>query len=178
MGTDFLLVWLYPISQYYPAKEWDRHTPEMTISLFNFKLTSLHLCSTLQTISSWSFPFFHNLQLSIICNAKYISHIIKNFIDFLLKHIGSWGNSDTSSTPRGVIISWHCSLSSSSWNGFCSTYATHCGSAWYSLLFVFSCKENVPLKHPKPLQHPQILCVFAVLIQDFSFCSSNCWDLQ
>ena len=61
-------------------------------------------------------------------------------------------HSDTSSTPKGVFISCHCSLSSSSWNGFCNTYATCRGSTCNGLLFVFSCKENVPLKHPMPLK--------------------------
>ena len=44
-------------------------------------------------------------------------------------------HSDTSSIPRGVFVSC-CSLSSSSWNGFCSAYATCCGGTWYGLLSV------------------------------------------
>ena len=72
-------------------------------------------------------------------------------------------HSNTSSTPRGVIISWHCSLSSSSWNGFYSTYVTCCGGAWYSLLFVFSCKENMPLMQPIPLKtSSNSLCICCV----------------
>ena len=59
-------------------------------------------------------------------------------------------HSKTSSTPRGVIITC-CSLCSSSWNGFCSTNATDHGSAWYGVLSVFSCKENVPSKQAMPL---------------------------
>ena len=54
-------------------------------------------------------------------------------------------------TPSGAIISCCCSLSNSSLNGFCSAYATCLGGAWYSLLSGFSCKENVPSKHPMPL---------------------------
>ena len=75
-------------------------------------------------------------------------------------------HSDVSSTPRGVIISCCCSLSSSSWNGFCSAYATNHGGAWYGLLSVFSCKENVPSKHPMPLKH--IIKVFVYLLCGFS----------
>ena len=61
-------------------------------------------------------------------------------------------HSSISSTPRGVIISCYCSLCSSSWNGFCSAYATHHGGAWYVLLFAFSYKEYVPSKLPMPLK--------------------------
>ena len=55
------------------------------------------------------------------------------------------------STPSSAIMSSFCSLSNSSWNGFWSMYATWLSSAWYGLLSDFICKENVPSKHPKPL---------------------------
>ena len=56
------------------------------------------------------------------------------------------------SMPSGVMMSCFCSLSSQSLNSFCSAYAMCLWGALYGLLFGFSCKENVPAKHPIPLK--------------------------
>ena len=60
-------------------------------------------------------------------------------------------HSAISSTPSGVIMSSYCNLSSLSLNGFCSQYATCLGGTWSGLLSGLSCNENVPSKHPMPL---------------------------
>ena len=52
---------------------------------------------------------------------------------------------------RGAMMSILYSCSSSSLNGFCNAYTTCLGVIWYSLLSGLSCKENVPSKHPIPL---------------------------
>ena len=46
-----------------------------------------------------------------------------------------------------------CSHSSSSLKGFCSTYATYLGGAWYGLLSCFSCKEKCAFKAPNTIKH-------------------------
>ena len=72
------------------------------------------------------------------------------------------------STSSGVIMSSCCNLSSLSLNGFCSAYAIHLGGAWYGLLLGLSCNENVPSKHPMPLNTLStsmcICCVSLVLL--------------
>ena len=74
---------------------------------------------------------------------------------------------DVSLTPSGAIISCCCCLSNSSLNGISSTYATHLGGTLYGLLSSFSCKENVPSKHPMPLNttlnYLHICCVNSAL---------------
>ena len=59
-------------------------------------------------------------------------------------------HSAVSAMPSGVMVSCCCSHSNSSLNDFCSAYAMHLRGAWYGLLSGFSCKENVPSKHPIP----------------------------
>ena len=78
-------------------------------------------------------------------------------------------HSANSSTPRGVMMSIFCRHSSSFLNGFCNAYATHLSSTWYGLLSGLSCKENVPSKHPIPLKHPQMCCVFPGSVWCFFF---------
>ena len=60
-------------------------------------------------------------------------------------------HSAISSTPSGVIISICCNWSNSYVNGCCSIYVTDLGGTWYGLLLGLSCNENVPSKHPMPL---------------------------
>ena len=74
-------------------------------------------------------------------------------------------NSDVSSTPSGVTMSISYRHFSSSLNGFCSTEATCLGGAWYGLLSGLSCNENVPSKHPIPLQIlPNLVCILCVMV--------------
>ena len=72
-------------------------------------------------------------------------------------------HSTVSSTPRGVMMSIFGSWSSSSLNGFYSTYTTCLGGTSYSLLTGLSCKQNVPLKHQMPLNTFQnVLCISCI----------------
>ena len=63
-------------------------------------------------------------------------------------------HSAVSPMHSGVMMFCCCSLSNSSLNGFCSAYATCLRGNWYGLLFGFSCKENIPSKHPISLKMP------------------------
>ena len=73
-------------------------------------------------------------------------------------------HSAISSTPRGAMMSSSCRCFSSSLNGFCNAYATCLGGTWYGLLLGLSCYENVPSKHPIPLNTlPYVLCIFCVM---------------
>ena len=87
-------------------------------------------------------------------------------------------HSDVSFTSRGAIISCWCSISNSSWNGFCNVYATCLSGAWYGLLSGLSCKGNVPSKHPMSLKHHPSLYVSAMLTQHSLFCHCHKLDLQ
>ena len=64
----------------------------------------------------------------------------------------------------GAIMSCLWSHSNSLFEGFYSAYATNLGDAWYGLL-PGSCKENIPLKQPIPLNTYLSCFVFAVLFQ-------------
>ena len=224
------------------------------LSLFSFRLTSLHLCSTFCTISSWSLPFSSypttkmspampktfgmSWQISLIfCwnispagaapNGSHLYLYLPNWQTNVVRYdafssslklcylelasrserylmlsnfgnisfsvgpmciglISAWFNharsrhgltiplalgtntkllhhSDISLTPRDAIMSCCCSLSNSSWNGFCSAYAMCLGGAWYGLLSGLSCKENVPSKQPMPLNtSSKSLCICCV----------------
>ena len=55
------------------------------LSLFNFKLTYLHLCTTLHTVLSWSLPSAsYPTTNNIISNTEYIGQIFKYFINLPL----------------------------------------------------------------------------------------------
>ena len=86
-------------------------------------------------------------------------------------------HSAISSIPNGVMMSIFCRYSSSSLNGFCNMYATCLGGTWYGLLSGLSCKENVPLKHPIPLDmSPNVSWIFCILALLFLLSASTLSD--
>ena len=73
-----------------------RCTPEMTSSLFNFKLTFLHLCSTFCTVSSWP------LSLSSYPTTKISSVLPKTFgMSLNISSIFLWNMWPAGATPNG-----------------------------------------------------------------------------
>ena len=54
------------------------------------------------------------------------------------------------STPSDASI-WCCSLSSSFFNGSCSTYTICLSGVWYHSASSLTCREKIPLKNPVPV---------------------------
>ena len=61
-------------------------------------------------------------------------------------------HSAVSSTPSGDMLPCYVSHSNSSLKGVCSAKVTCLRGAWYGLLSVFTCNENVPSKYCIPLK--------------------------
>ena len=75
---------------------------------------------------------------------------------------------------EGWLYPFSSASPNSSLNGFCSTYTTHLSGTWYGLLSGLSCKENVPLKHPIPLNMlANILCTLHVSLPLFLLSAST-----
>ena len=67
------------------------------------------------------------------------------------------------STSSGASIWYSWSLSSSFLNSFWSAYVTSLGGAWYGLTSLLTCKEEVPLKHPIPVNTSLNSCIFNIV---------------
>ena len=55
------------------------------------------------------------------------------------------------SNPRGTIICCSCNLCNSFLSGSCSVYAMHMHGNWYTFASSLTNNENVPSKHPNPM---------------------------
>ena len=124
----------------------------------NFRLWYLELASISErylTLLSFGNLFFNMDSLCIGLINTWFSHVGSKHSLTLPLALGTntklLHHSAISMTPSSAMMSCCCSLCNSSLNGFCNAYAMHLVGTWYGLLSGFSCNENVPSKHPMPL---------------------------
>ena len=150
-------------------------------SLWYPKLVSMiDMYFTLSSLGSISFNVGH-LWMGLISTWLNLTRSKHNLILPFALHTNTQllHHSANSSTPIGVMISIFCRCSSSFLNGFCNAYATCLGDTWCSLPSGLSCKENVPSKHPMPLNtSPNVLCISHVrlmllLLSASTFCDEK-----
>ena len=104
--------------------------PSLGRIMFNVGPLCTGLISTLSTLAGYRHN--HILPLALETITKLLHH------------------SNVSSMPRGIIIYYFCSLSSSSFRDSWSTHATLLGVAWYGWVTSFTFKLGVPSKHSIP----------------------------